>query len=141
MDINKATLHEFCADFKQATKVLEEKYQVSIHLGSISYEENRFSTKLTVKNGGSEEERARLDFDADVWRYQHIGLNKGMYHRIFIGCDGERYALEGFMTSAKKYPIIVTRIRDGQKIRVSEKFIRTLEDSYYDGDCDLVVLD
>ena len=40
MDINKETLPLFRKDFSDAVRKLEEKYEVKISLGTITYSEN-----------------------------------------------------------------------------------------------------
>ena len=90
MEINKENLIKFRKEFTEAMLPLQEKYGVVISLGGIAYEAERFSAKLTVTNGVDPDEAARNSFDADVWRYEHIGLAPGMYNRIFIGEDGQR---------------------------------------------------
>ena len=108
MEINKENLIKFRKEFTEAMLPLQEKYGVVISLGSINYEEERFSAKITVINGVDKDEVARNSFDADVWRYEHIGLKTGMYNRIFIGEDGQKYAFRGFNTKAKKWSLTLS---------------------------------
>ena len=131
MDITGKTLDEFRKDFAEAVKGLQDKYDVTISLGYITYEEDRFSTRMTVNNGQDPEYIARMNFDADVWKYMHLGLSQGMYKRVFIGADGMKYALLGFNTKAKKYPIVAVRITDGEEVRGGERFIKELLNEYY----------
>ena len=131
MDISIKQMKQFTKEFKEIVKPLEEKYGVTISVGNISYEEDRFSTKMTVTNGRSAEEVARVAFDADVWKYEHLGLREGMYNRIFTAINGNRYALRGFNTRSRKYPLVVVDVRDGQVTRASELFIDYFEDIYY----------
>ena len=84
MEISIKKLKKFTKDFANIVKPLEEEYGVTIKLGTISYEEERFSTKMTVTNGRDPDDVARVAFDADVWRYEHLGLKPGMYNRICI---------------------------------------------------------
>ena len=121
----------FRADFKEAMTALQEKYDVTISLGNISYEEERFSAKITVVNGQDQEQVARNNFDADVWRYSHLGLQPGMYHRIFRGTDNQLYAIRGFNTKAKKRPIKVVKVSDNTRQLCGEGFIKELLDEYY----------
>ena len=131
MEINQTTLGEFRRDFMEAMKPLQEKYDVTISIGRITYEKERFSSKLSVNNG---RERSRIEenaFNADVWRYEHLGLKEGMYNRVFMGIDGRKYVLRGFHTRAAKYPLIVFDYQSGNTIRVPEFFIKELLDEYY----------
>ena len=107
MNINPSTLRNFRRDFAEAMAALQEKYDVTISIGNISYNPNEFYTRLTIKNGRDKDMIARADFDRDVWRYEHLGLSEGMYNRIFIGRDGKTYALKGFNTRSPKYPLLV----------------------------------
>ena len=131
MEISIKQLKKFSKDFADIVKPLEEEYGVTIKLGNISYEEDRFSTKMTVTNGRDPDDVARIAFDADVWRYELLGLKPGMYNRIFTATNGRRYALHGFNTRSRKYPLIIIDIMDGTKTRASELAIDYFEEVYY----------
>lgn len=131
MEINSNNLDAFRADFKQAMQALQEKYDVTISLGRITYTQERFSGKLTVTNGQDPEEAARNAFYADVWKYDYLGLRPGMYNRVFIGKDGKRYAIQGFNTRARKWPIKMKRISDGESRACNDRFIKEFLDEYY----------
>lgn len=131
MNINDKTLHEFGNDLREALAPLQEKYGVTISFGNINYTQERFTTKLTITNGQSQDEAERSAFDADVWKYGHLGLERGMFNRIFLTPDGQRMAIRGFNTRSPKYPIIALRLSDGQKLRCSEGRIAALTDEYY----------
>jgi hypothetical protein len=138
MEINNENLNKFRKEFADAMLPLQEKYGVTISLGRITYGDERFSGKLTVINGMNPDEVARNSFDADVWRYEHIGLEPGMYNRIFIGEDGQKYAFRGFNTKAKKWPIKMIRISDGVDRVCNEQFVKEIINEYY---ADVVVTD
>lgn len=138
MEINIENLDIFRKEFKEAMLPLQEKYGVTISLGRITYLDERFSAKLTVTNGVDPDEVARNSFDADVWRYEHIGLRPGMYNRIFIGEDGQKYAFRGFNTKAKKWPIKMIRLSDGEVRVCNDRFVKEIINEYY---ADVVVSD
>lgn len=131
MEITGNTIDAFREDFNRVVLELQDKYDVTISLGSITYWDERFSAKLTVKNGRDPEEIARADFDAGVWKYTHLGLSKGMYKRMFLGVDGRRYAIVGFNTKATRYPLEIVQVSDGSRSRAGEGFIKELMDEYY----------
>ena len=131
MDINGNTLDAFRADLKAALSPLQDKYGVTISFGRITYNDEQFSGKLTVVNGQDPDEVERNRFDADVWKYGHLGLKKGMFNRIFIGLDGDRYAIQGFNTRSSKYPIENIRVSNGERRRCGEGFIKELLPEYY----------
>ncbi len=131
MKITNGALTEFCRDFMAAVASLEEKYDVTVLLGPISYNADGFSSRMEVKNSRDPETIARNDFDANVWKYEHLGFREGMYKRIFIGADGQRYAVTGFNTRAKRRAIFVTRVSDGQKFTTNESFVREITNEVY----------
>lgn len=131
MEINSKSLDAFRDDFEIAMKALQDKYDVTISLGKITYYEERFSARITVVNGNDPETAARNEFDADVWRYAHLGLRPGMYNRVFRGTDHELYAIQGFNPRAKKWPINSKRISDGKPWVCNEQFILEFLNEYY----------
>jgi len=131
MDINGQTIDEFRADFNAAIAPLQEKYGVTITLGHITYYKEYFSSRLKVVNGTDAETTAIHNFDADVWKFKHLGLRPGMYKRIFKGTDGELYFIRGFNLRAPKYPIIISRVSDGEESRCTEGFIEEMTNEYY----------
>ena len=131
MEMTNENLKSFRKDFSEAMKSLEEKYQVTVSLGRITYDADVFSAKVTVTNGRDPEEVARSAFDSAVWKYEHLGLYPGMYNRVFIGTDGKKYAIRGFRTQAKKWPIEMLCISDGEIRVCNEQFIREFLDEYY----------
>lgn len=131
MEINNSNLDSFIKDFKDAMLSLQEKYDVTISLGRISYTEELFSAKLTVVNGQDPEEVARHKFDVDVWKYDYLGLTPGMYNRVFLGTDGQRYAIQGFNTKARKHPIKILRISDDEERVCNDRFIKEFLNEYY----------
>ena len=70
MEINDNNLYAFRDDFEKAMLDLQEKYDVTISLGRITYGDERFSAKVTVVNGRDPEIVARNRFDADVWKFE-----------------------------------------------------------------------
>ena len=131
MEINGQTVDEFRADFNAAVAPLQEKYGVTITLGHITYYKEYFSSRLKVVNGTDTETTEMHNFDADVWKFEHLGLRPGMYKRIFKGVDGEMYFIRGFNLRAHKYPINISRVSDGDESRCAEGFIKELLPEYF----------
>ena len=69
--------------------------------------------------------------EPNVWKFKHLGLRPGMYKRIFKGTDGELYFIRGFNLRAPKYPIIISRVSDGEESRCTEGFIEEMTNEYY----------
>lgn len=132
MDItDNRQLSAFRVDFMMAVAELQEKYDVTISLGPISYTENQFTTKMTVDNGRDRTEIERANFDMNVWKYRHLGLEPGMYGRVFVANDGRKYAILGFNTKAPKYPLIIMCTSTNERCRAPERFIKELLNEYY----------
>ena len=131
MEMNNEGLNAFRMDFDKAMLPLQEKYGVTISLGRITYGDERFSAKVSVTNGRDPEQVARNNFDAEVWRYEHLGLYPGMYNRIFRASDDNLYAIQGFNPRAKKWPIKAIRISDGERRVCNDRFIKQFLDEYY----------
>ena len=131
MNINPNEIEKFRTDLLEAVSGLSQKYDVTISIGQISYDQDEFSTRLTVKNGQDKEEIERKDFDKNVWRYESIGFAKGMYRRIFVAVNDKRYAIIGFHTRAKRYPLIVADILTGQVARAGIGFVKNILNEYY----------
>lgn len=131
MEINNKNLYAFRDDFEKMVQSLQEKYDVTISLGRITYGDEQFSAKVTVVNGRDPETVARNKFDADVWKYERLGLRRGMYNRIFRAEDDKLYAIQGFNLRAKKWPIITKRVSDGEPRICNERFIKEILNEYY----------
>ncbi len=131
MKITRESLTELRKDFMAAMAPLEEKYDITVKIGSITYNPDMFSSKMEVRNSRDPETIARNGFDANVWKYEHLGFREGMFKRIFIGADGQRYAVSGFNTRAKKRAIKMTRVSDGAKFAAPERFVREITNEFY----------
>lgn len=137
MDITDSNLWLFEKDFMEAVISLEKKYDVTISLGRITYNENQFYTKMTVENGRDPDLIAEHNFDNEVWKYADIGLKKGMYRQLFLNRNGEKFAILGFIPNAKKYPLHVVRFSDGTHFKVPKSFIKEIiPGKYYENQKD-----
>ena len=133
MEISNDSLKEFRADFSEAMKKLEEKYDITIYLGRITYYRNHFQGTLTVDNGSDPEKIAENRFDEEVLDYPETGLRPGMYRQVFVGGNGRKYAALGFRRNAKKYPISMIDIRTGERRKATPGFVKeVLNEKYMD---------
>ena len=131
MIITGDSVDEFRKDFDKAMSALQEKYDITINLGIITYYSDRFSARLEVKNSRNAYQIASSDFDANVWKFEDIGFQKGMYMRVFVGEDGERYAAEALNVKSRKYPIEVIRLKDGEHYKLAKSFVKEILNEYY----------
>lgn len=132
MKMNQSEIAEFRKDFNRVMKELEEKYDITVSLGRITYSAEQFSARLTVDNSRDPETIARNNFDEEVWKYADIGLMPGMYRQVFVGKDRNRYAIEGFIPNARKNPLKIVRISDRKPFRAPRSFIDTVLNEKYE---------
>lgn len=50
MEMSKSQFNEFRSEFAEAMKALEERFGVSIEMGNIRYDDDYFTSKMTVTN-------------------------------------------------------------------------------------------
>ena len=128
--ITNEMLDSFRRDFDQAMQPLMEKYDVTISLGRITYGEETFRAALQVTASRDKEEIARAQFDEEAWKFSDIGIEQGMYKRIFIGTDGKEYAITGLKPRYKQ-PLIAKQIDNGRTYRCGRHFISEWTDTFY----------
>jgi hypothetical protein len=131
MAINKETVEQFRADFNKAMEELEEKYDLTIKLGTISYWKDHFTAPLEANAGRDPEQIARAAFDRNVWKVAEYGVKEGMYMRIFVGRDKRRYALTGINTKASRYPLEYIDILTGERYKSGGRMIDHITDEVY----------
>lgn len=117
--INKEMLNDFRKDFEQAVRSLEDKYNLKLELGTITYNElnQNFTASLkALDNRGGEQ--------ASFNRYcSWYGLTPEDYKKRFID-RRHVYEIVGIDTRSKKYPIIVRDIETGNEVRYTSEYIR-----------------
>lgn len=103
MEFTKKQFEEFRKDFEEAVKGVEEKYQISMEAGSISYTNNCFTMKIqAVKNGFDLKKKL---FEERCGTY---GFTPADYQREFT-MNGETYKLTGINSRSKKNPCEITK--------------------------------
>ncbi len=131
MVVTPEFLKEFRQDFNKAMEALRDKYDISISLGNITYEDERFSAKMSVTMTRDPEDIARASFDADAWKFTDIGICAGMYKRIYIGLDNRKYAIIGLRPRSYRQPIRSIDVESGNHYQCGKGFIREWTDMYY----------
>ena len=119
MKINNTTLNGFREDFQEAVKSLEKKYGIVIKAKTITYGPDEFYFKVEVKNGSSQEDVFKKDFDK--W-CEYYNLEKSDYLRTFKA-DGKEYQIVGIDPDKRKRCIVIEALSDGKKYRCSSDFI------------------
>ena len=131
MAINKETVEQFRADFNKAMEELEEKYDLTIKLGKITYWQDHFTAPLEANAGRDPEQIKRAEFDRNVWKVEEYGVREGMYMRIFVGRDKRRYAFTGINSKATRYPLKYIDILTGARYKAGGGFIDHITDEVY----------
>ena len=91
--ITKELCRNFRIDFNNAMKELEEKYKISIELGKISYDDAKFTAKITANVIGEEaKEKEREEFEQYARLY---GFNSDDYGKEIV-IQGKRFRFIGF---------------------------------------------
>ena len=95
-------LKTFRVDFDKAVTELAKKYDVKIGLGSISYGDHEFTSRLTVtRNSIGGVNTDKIDFENYCILY---GLEKTDFGKSFT-MRGEIYTIIGLNLKARKSPI------------------------------------
>lgn len=110
--MNKEYFNNFRNDVKEALKAVAEKYGVEINPTNIKYDDIDFTLTLEVVrlvNGTS-------DADESLWSYYYkaYGFEREDYGKTVI-VDNEEFKISGIDSKSKKYPIILTRVKDNKK--------------------------
>ncbi|HCW22286.1 MAG TPA: hypothetical protein DGX96_01045 [Lachnospiraceae bacterium] len=113
MEMTGDQIDAFRKDFNEAMKALEEKYDITLRLGTITYYKDYFESTLHAEKGRDPEKIAEQQFDRDALYYQYDGIHPGMYRQVFVSPKGTVMALIGFRKNAKKYPLLVQDIHTG----------------------------
>ena len=131
MIVTPEFLDDFRKEFDQALDALRDKYDISISLGSLTYGDESFTGKLSVAMTRDPEDIARVSFDKEAWKFSDIGINAGMYKRIYIGRDGKKYAIIALKPRSYRQPIRSIDVVDGKRYQCGKGFIQEWTDMYY----------
>jgi hypothetical protein len=93
---------------------------LSVDLGSFSFDEDHFTTKMTV-NAGSKSDAKQKAFVKNAFMY---GLKADDYGKTFMS-NGEEFRISGIKSRAKKYPITADRVRDGQSYKFPASLVKS----------------
>lgn len=111
-NMNKEYFDNFRNDVREALKAVAEKYGVEINPTTVRYSDIDFTITLDVTrlvNGTS-------DANESLWSYYYkvYGFEREDYGKIVI-MDNEEFKISGIDSKSKKYPIVLTRVRDNRK--------------------------
>ena len=119
MKITNTTLNQFREDFKKAMKDLEEKYEVQINAGKITYDNISFTFTVKVVNGTDEVEANRITFENNL---KGTYLEKEDFLRSFVA-EGRTYTITGINPKGRKHPIIIKDVVTGKEYSCGPEYI------------------
>lgn len=100
-------------DIKAALVPIGPKHGITIKTGNISYDNNHFTTKITVLIGDGEA------LEREIWnnnaRFLSIPVN--WFGKEFINRDGKVCKVDGINPKAHKMPIKFTEVVSGKKMK------------------------
>ena len=120
-NINKTTLQEFSKVFKDTVKDMSDRYDVSIQMGNIRYDDHGFSFKVDVVNSSDPKEAERIKFEAVIsrhgWKYD--GLTKDHYGFTFQHFQLGMCKLVKIKPRSPKRPMVIEALSSGKRYKVN----------------------
>ena len=120
MEMNAKNIRNLTNDIMNMLSTLEEKYDVKINFGNVSYNEDEFHTKLTVMNTKSIKTEEEQFYENCIY---YPMIDKDMYRKEFQGRDGKKYLLTGLNTKAKKNYCIIESVENGKSYSCQPIFL------------------
>lgn len=108
---------KICNKIKQALDEISKSEGVKISMGSISFSQTNFTTKIT----GSEVNGPDVD-KANLAISKRYGFTQNVVGMKFDTKFG-KFVIDGFKPTNRKYPVLATRIEDGKQYKFSPKSI------------------
>jgi hypothetical protein len=116
----KANLGTIRADIDKALAEVAKKHSISLDLGNISFEANKFSVKLTSTIGdGSEYEKTNFERKCFVY-----DIPKDWFGKTFKA-DGRTFEITGINTRASKSPINFKDVKTNASYKASASYVKT----------------
>lgn len=119
--LTKNEFRAFREDFQKAVEGLEKKYNLSISLGDITYNDEKFTTRLTATD------QRKIKTPEDIF---HINaklfpsvFKPDMYGKLFRGQDGKLYRLEAINPNARKNYCRVVCVADQKNYVCTPHFL------------------
>jgi hypothetical protein len=107
----------FCKEFKKIIKSLEEKFDVRIELGTMSYDPDvNLTTKMTVTVAGADETLFKR-------HCQMYGLKESDYGKI-VNLEGEDFKIVGLEPKRSKFPIALENVRTQRRALTTREMIK-----------------
>ena len=125
MNIDRDTIKQFREDFEKAMIKLEKKYDVTIKLGSIRYDNESFKSKIEANVNKSDAEKAEDEKRMFESLCDKFGFLPSDYLNSFSH-SGMNIELYGFDTRKKKYPCMLREIGGTKLMKANTSFVKNM---------------
>jgi len=115
-------LKEFRKDLAENLKSLEEKYNLEIKIGNISYGAANFNMKLEALVGTEDTDAAKNYFEASAYSF---GVAPSDYGRLFDS-NGRTFKLIGFLPKGRKYVFLGEEVYSKRQYKFTREIIPKL---------------
>ena len=120
MEITRKALREFREEFNDAVSSLQEKHEIAIEAGSMSYNEDGFRFKVEVINGNAEDaERNKFIATSKKYKWKYPLISPQVYGLEVELEDLGDCRLVGIKPRSTKYPMILKQVSTGKKYKYS----------------------
>ena len=117
---NKSNLNTIRKDLEKALAEVSKKHNIGLEIGNISFENSKFTTKLTATIGdGSEYERSNFERKSFIY-----DMPKGWYGKTFTS-NGQTFEITGINTRASKSPINFRDIKTQGNYKGTPDFVKS----------------
>lgn len=123
--ITKPLLNKFRTDFAEAVKMLEAEYKVKIALGTISYSETSFHSKITVTESSLAENGSVVVSETHFKKCaKMLGVPETWYNLEFNGSGNERLKIVGLNPRKPKNSVELISVVSGKQYQGSIEFVQ-----------------
>ena len=124
MSISKPMLKEVRKDIEAALKAVEAKHGLNLDLGSMTFTENSFTTKLSASvvsaDGIDQGKKTEWERNAPMF-----GLDKDLFGKTF-SMNGNQYEITEIKPRSRKYPVIGKDLKTGKSFKFAADTVSSL---------------
>lgn len=127
-EFTRQNLKKLREEIDGALEKVAKKNNIMLSIGSISFNDDEFHTKLTalvnrVEGQSVKEAKYKADLEKNGFLF---GISGKDYGKTFFS-NGETFKLVGLAPSRPKYPVIGESVRTGKKFKFTESVLSQLK--------------
>ena len=119
-------INELIAELEKAFKEIGEKHGVTMHIGTVRYDSNQFTSqlKVTYMNEGEDPQEAefKVGLKRDGWKFN---LTEENFNDTFMYV-GELYKVKSISPRSRKYPVIAQKVSDGRFFKLPGRSLSSI---------------